>query len=78
MPSADDLRSLAKNGCELGIIAVHDGSLFTFRKVSEPFPGHNVTQNELDRICLLTASHGEAGMFGAVERYLGFKIERVS
>lgn len=77
MPSADDLRSLAKNGCELGIIAAHDGSLFTFRKVSEPFPGFNLTQDEMAALSSGWAIKGEQAVFEAIERYLGFKIERV-
>lgn len=73
IPSAADLLSVANKGCEFGIIASHDGSIYTFRKVAEPDPIYNVTQDDVDEICRLY--HGGKRLCRAIRERIGFKIE---
>ena len=73
IPSAADLISIANKGCEFGIIAAHDGSIYAFRKVSEPGSIYNVTQDDLDEICRLY--HSGKRLFRAIRERIGFEIE---
>ena len=77
IPSAADLLSVSNKGCELGIIAAHDGSIYTFRKVGEPAAIYNLTQGWVDYIA---NSYGddEARMFRAFREKLGFEIEHLA
>ena len=76
IPSAADLRAVGDKGCSLGIIAAHDGSIYTFRKVSEPDPIYNVTQDDLDEICGLY--HGGKRLLRAIRERIGFEIEHIA
>ena len=76
IPSAADLRAVGDKGCSLGIIAAHDGSIYTFRKVSEPDSIYNVTQGDLDEICGLY--HGGKRLLRAIRERIGFEIEHIA
>lgn len=76
IPSAADLRAVGDKGCSLGIIAAHDGSIYTFRKVSEPDSIYNVTQGDLDEICGLY--HGGKRLLRAIQERIGFEIEHIA
>lgn len=76
IPSAADLRAVGDKGCSLGIIAAHDGSIYTFKKVSEPNSIYNVTQDDLDEICGLY--HGGKRLLRAIRERIGFEIEHIA
>ena len=76
IPSAADLRAVGDKGCSLGIIAAHDGSIYIFRKVSEPDPIYNVTQDDLDEIRGLY--HGGKRLLREIRERIGFEIEHIA
>ena len=76
IPSAADLLSVSNKGCEFGIIAAHDGSIYAFRKVAEPDPIYNVTQDDLDGICRLY--YGDKRLYRAIRERIGFEIEHIA
>ena len=76
IPSAADLRAVGDKGCSLGIIAAHDGRIYTFRKVSEPDSIYNVTQDDLDEICGLY--HSGERLLRAIRERIGFEIEHIA
>lgn len=75
MPSASDLESLVENGCELGIIACHNGDIYTFRKVSGPLAGYNIRKCE--QLVSTVGTKDEERLFKAVETFLGIRIEHL-
>lgn len=75
MPSASDLESLVENGCELGIIACHNGDIYTFRKVSGPLAGYNIRKYE--QLVSTVGTKDEERLFKAVETFLGIRIEHL-
>lgn len=74
IPSAADLLAVGGKGCEMGIIAAHDGSIYTFEKVSEPDASYNVDEVKYLRIQRLYGGN-EDRLFRAIEERFGFKIE---
>ena len=76
IPSAVDLLPVGDGGCSLGIIAAHDGSIYTIKKVSEPNMFYNVTQDDLDVICGLY--HDEKKLFRAIRERMGYEIEHIA
>lgn len=58
----------------MGIIAAHDGSIYTFEKVSEPDASYNVDEVKYLRIQRLYGGN-EDRLFRAIEERFGFKIE---
>lgn len=74
IPSAADLLAVSGKGCEMGIIAAHDGSIYTFEKVSEPDASYNVDEVKYIRIQRLYGGN-EDRLFRAIEERFGFKIE---
>ena len=75
MPSASDLESLVENGCELGIIACHNGDIYTFRKVSGPLAGYNIRKYE--QLVSTVGTKDEERLFKAVETFLWIRIEHL-
>ena len=75
MPSASDLESLVENGCELGVIACHNGDIYTFRKVSGPLAGYNIRKYE--QLVSTVGTKDEERLFKAVETFLGIRIEHL-
>lgn len=75
MPSASDLESLIENGCELGVIACHNGDIYTFRKVSGPLAGYNIRKYE--QLVSTVGTKDEERLFKAVETFLGIRIEHL-
>lgn len=75
MPSASDLESLVENGCELGVIACHNGDIYTFRKVSRPLAGYNIRKYE--QLVSTVGTKDEERLFKAVETFLGIRIEHL-
>lgn len=75
MPSASDLESLVENGCELGVIACHNGEIYTFRKVSGPLAGYNIRKYE--QLVSTVGTKDEERLFKAVETFLGIRIEHL-
>ena len=63
-------------GCSLGIIAAHDGSIYTIKKVSEPNMFYSVTQDDLDVICGLY--HDEKKLSRAIRERMGYEIEHIA
>lgn len=76
VPSAADLLSVANKGCEFGIIAAHDGSIYVFRKVAEPDPIYDLNQTEYFTVQRLYGND-EAKLLRAIEERLGFQIEHI-
>lgn len=75
MPSASDLESLVENGCELGVIACHNGDIYTFRKVRLPLAGYNIRKYE--QLVSTVGTKDEERLFKAVETFLGIRIEHL-
>lgn len=76
IPSASDLESLVENGCELGVIACHNGDIYTFRKVRGPLAGYNIRKYE--QLVSTVGTKDEERLFKAVETFLGIRIEHLS
>ena len=76
IPSAADLRAVGDKGCSLGIIAAHDGSIYIFRKVSEPDQFYNDIEKKYLRVQKLYGSD-ESKLLKAIEERFGFKIEHI-
>ena len=74
-PSPTDLLSHAINGADLGIIACHDGGIYTYRIVKAPDVGYNITERSLERVYLAYANRGEKKLFQAIEERFGIRIE---
>lgn len=77
IPSAADLRGISSRGCEMGVIAAHDGSIYTFRKVGEPTAIYNLTQEWVDYIAK-SYGNDETRMLRAFREKLGFEIEHIA
>lgn len=77
MPSASDLESLVENGCELGVIACHNGDIYTFRKVRGPLAGYNNIR-KYEQLVSTVGTKDEERLFKAVETFLGIRIEHLS
>lgn len=75
--SAANLLSVANKRCEFGIIAAHDRSVYTFRKVGKPEAIYNLTQGWVDHIAN-SYGNDEARMFRAFREKLGFEIEHLA
>lgn len=75
MPSASDLESLVENGCELGVIACHNGDIYTFRKVRGPLAGYNI--RKYGQLVSTVGTKDEKRLFKAVETFLGIRIEHL-
>ena len=75
-PSAADLRAVGDKGCSLGIIAAHDGSIYTFRKVSEPDVFYNIDNDTVEDFFILFKD--EKDLLRAFRERLGFKVEHLS
>lgn len=75
MPSPADLISLAESGANLGIIACHDGSIYTFRKTKEPDAGYNITDKNIDTVMNLWGNRSQDELFKTIEDRFGIKIE---
>lgn len=79
IPSAADMYGLASRNCDLGVIACHDGSVYTFRKVNKPLEGYNIgDQDDLDGLVALYRNKPESSLFDAIERNLGIRVEHFS
>lgn len=74
IPSMADLLAVGGKDCEMGIIAAHDGSIYTFEKVSEPDASYNVDEVKYLRIQRLYGDN-EDRLFRAIEERFGFRIE---
>lgn len=74
IPSMADLLAVGSKGCEMGIIAAHDGSIYTFEKVSEPDASYNVDEVKYFRVQRLYGGN-EDRLFRAIEERFGFRIE---
>lgn len=77
MPSVSDLESLVENGCELGVIACHNGDIYTFRKVRGPLAGYNNIR-KYEQLVSTVGTKDEERLFKAVETFLGIRIEHLS
>ena len=76
IPSASDLSTLVNSGCALGVIACHDGSVYTFRKVNEPLEGYNINdKDKFDFVCDLWERKGEAALLRSIRERYGIEIE---
>lgn len=75
MPSVEDLLSLKKSGASLGIIACHDGGIYSYRLVKEPEPGYNLSREDLYRTISQWIRKSEQELFSAIEDRFGIKIE---
>ena len=75
-PSAADLRAVGDKGCSLGIIAAHDGSIYTFRKVSEPDVFYTIDNDTVEDFFILFKD--EKDLLRAFRERLGFKVEHLS
>ena len=75
-PSAVDLFSVGDGGCSLGIIAAHDGSIYTIKKVSEPDLIYNGNKEKYLMVQQLYGAD-EGRLFRAIEERFGFKIEHI-
>ena len=73
LPSAADLRAFKVSGARLGVIAAHDGTLYTYEVVYDPAPGYNLIQRELsDAYERHVGDEGKAP--DAIERLFGVRI----
>lgn len=61
----------------MGIIAAHDGSIYTFKKAGEPAAIYNLTQEWVDYIAK-SYGNDEARMLRAFREKLGFEIEHLA
>lgn len=75
VPSVEDLLSLKKSGASLGIIACHDGGIYSYRLVKEPEPGYNLSREDLYRTISQWSRKSEQELFSAIEDRFGIKIE---
>lgn len=75
-PSASDLLSLEAHGCDLGIIAAHDGSVYSFRKVSEGLACYNI-RDDYEGVSSAFEGKGEDKLFNAIESYFGYRVEHL-
>ena len=77
MPSASDILALRATGAKRGVIACHDGTIYTYELVGEPAPGYT-----LDDAMLSSAydarSDDEAKAFEAIEQLFGVRIEHLA
>jgi hypothetical protein len=78
LPSAADLRSLDSYGGEFGAIACHDGSIYTYRRVSEGQKGYNLDKYTYNGVCDAFAPDGEPKVLAAVEERFGIRIEHIA
>ena len=78
LPSAADLRSLDSYGGEFGAIACHDGSIYTYQRVSEGQKGYNLDKYTYNGVCDAFASDGEPKVLAAVEERFGIRIEHIA
>ena len=76
VPSATDLLTVGGKGCDMGIIAAHDGSIYTFKKVSEPDAFYNIDNDTVEDFLILFKD--EKDLLRAFRERLGFKVEHLS
>lgn len=76
VPSAADLLTVGGKGCDMGIIAAHDGSIYTFEKASEPDVFYNIDNDTVDDFLILFKD--EKDLLRAFRERLGFKVEHLS
>ena len=60
----------------MGIIAAHDGSIYTFKKVSEPDVFYNIDNDTIEDFLILFKD--EKDLLRAFRERLGFKVEHLS
>ena len=77
LPSAADIRALKASGARMGVIAAHDGTLYTYEFVGEPAPGYNLDQETL-RTVYENRAQDEARALEAIEQLLGVRIVHLS
>ena len=68
--------SVGDGGCSLGIIAAHDGSIYTIKKVSKPDLIYNGNKEKYLMVQQLYGAD-EDRLFRAIEERFGFKIEHI-
>lgn len=73
MPSAGDILTLRATGARLGVIAAHDGTVYTYEVVGSPAPGYTVDDKSL-RLAYDKRRDDEEGAFKAIEQLFGVRI----
>lgn len=75
-PSASDIRSLIATGARRGVIACHDGSLYSYEVVGDPAPGYTVDDDTIRMLAQLRGGD-EADLLKGFEESLGVHVEHL-
>lgn len=73
MPSAADIRALKASGARLGVIAAHDGTLYTYELVGASAAGYNIDDESM-RAAYNRRADDEEKAFEAIEQLFGVRI----
>lgn len=75
-PSAADIQGLITTGAQRGVIACHDGSLYTYELVGDPAPGYTLDDDTIRMLAQLRGSD-EADLLRGFEESLGVHVEHL-